>query len=656
MSSTEAEYVVAPRCCANILWMKIQLTDYDIIYEMVPIFCDSTSAIAISNNPFMHSRTKHVGIRYHFIRDHILKGDIELHFIPTQYQLADIFTKPLDEPTFKRLIVELDQVEFTFNEITFITNNEVALIYPDHLNSEYFYRKAFTIAPTQYVEYLAEFWYNREIGAKGTLKKSCLPPSPHDGHLQVDVPLANKAPNTSSHDEMNDSRDLMFGAKVGTKKKHSKHNLGSKEEATKSQPSSKEVAHSPTGHSKNKKNFSTAKDKALSQPLVSTPVDTELHKEDLQAAGDPTSLGVTSEERAHPQLSSSMSAFTLIKHGMDEGTQNYSLDNKLAGTNLSVLVDKTKFARDGLKTAHTDSGINEESIADEILKKIKLEDLSDLMKDIRSAFFTRNSLQDKPIIVSDESEEEETKKDEDTHATSHDVPEDTSVPHPPSPKSAHIPELMAQVAEPKNIQWELPVEFLDLPSQVSLVHGKLKTLDSLLSLLNKVTDTLNRFSTMVKTASGAASKNVSSACQAIASPAEGAKNTNPATRDAEPTNLHNELVDLLGIDIMKQYYNKKLLYDKYCDNMLKRRKSSKIINCNVLTQKGPITLQVYRATFEIQNLSQPAIARIHHSLDSSFGFAGCVGGGCGNPGGGHVTSGGGDGLEGPSGQLSIVDR
>ncbi|GJY91865.1 hypothetical protein Tco_0507647 [Tanacetum coccineum] len=45
--------------------------------------------------------------RYHFIRYHILKGDIELHFIPTQYQLADIFTKPLDEPTFKRLIVEL---------------------------------------------------------------------------------------------------------------------------------------------------------------------------------------------------------------------------------------------------------------------------------------------------------------------------------------------------------------------------------------------------------------------------------------------------------------------------------------------------------------------------------------------------------------------
>ncbi|GKC11803.1 hypothetical protein Tco_1008585 [Tanacetum coccineum] len=107
MSSTKAEYVAATGFCANIIWMKSQLTDYDIIYEKVPIFCDNTSAIAILNNLVLHSTTKHIDIRYHFIRDLILKGDIELHFIPTQYQLADIFTKPLDEPTFKRLIVEL---------------------------------------------------------------------------------------------------------------------------------------------------------------------------------------------------------------------------------------------------------------------------------------------------------------------------------------------------------------------------------------------------------------------------------------------------------------------------------------------------------------------------------------------------------------------
>ncbi|GJX10203.1 retrovirus-related pol polyprotein from transposon TNT 1-94, partial [Tanacetum coccineum] len=88
MSSAEAEYVAAAGCCANIFWMKSQLTNYDIIYEKVPIFCDNTSAIAISNNLVMHSRTKYIDIRYHFIRDHILKGDIEMNFIPTQYQLV----------------------------------------------------------------------------------------------------------------------------------------------------------------------------------------------------------------------------------------------------------------------------------------------------------------------------------------------------------------------------------------------------------------------------------------------------------------------------------------------------------------------------------------------------------------------------------------
>ncbi|GJR67059.1 retrovirus-related pol polyprotein from transposon TNT 1-94 [Tanacetum coccineum] len=78
MFSVEAEYVAIAGCCTNILWMKSQLTDYDIMYEKVSIFCDNTSAIAISNNPVLHSRTKHIDIRYH-----ILKGDIELHFILT---------------------------------------------------------------------------------------------------------------------------------------------------------------------------------------------------------------------------------------------------------------------------------------------------------------------------------------------------------------------------------------------------------------------------------------------------------------------------------------------------------------------------------------------------------------------------------------------
>ncbi|GKE49840.1 hypothetical protein Tco_1481098 [Tanacetum coccineum] len=103
-------------------------------------------------------------------------------------------------------------------------------------------------------------------------------------------------------------------------------------------------------------------------------------------------------------------------------------------------------------------------------------------------------------------------------------------------------------------------------------------MDSLPSLLNKVTKTLNRFSIVVENAAGATTKDVPLVGQATASPDEGEKNT---TKHAE-ANLQNKLVDLLGIDVVEQYHNKKLLFDKYCDKMLKRRKSSKIINCDVI--------------------------------------------------------------------------
>ncbi|GJR59340.1 hypothetical protein Tco_1501502 [Tanacetum coccineum] len=108
-SGAKTEYVAAAGCCAQVLWIKSQLADYDVLYDKVTIFCDNTSVIAISNNLVLHSRTKHIDIRYHFIRDYILKGDIELHFVPTNLQLADIFIKPLTEPSFTRLVAELDE-------------------------------------------------------------------------------------------------------------------------------------------------------------------------------------------------------------------------------------------------------------------------------------------------------------------------------------------------------------------------------------------------------------------------------------------------------------------------------------------------------------------------------------------------------------------
>ena len=80
--------------------MKQTLREYGTNLEQIPIKCDNTGAINLSKNPIQHSRTKHIEIRHHFLRDHVQKGDIALKFIPTEKQLADIFTKPFYEEQF----------------------------------------------------------------------------------------------------------------------------------------------------------------------------------------------------------------------------------------------------------------------------------------------------------------------------------------------------------------------------------------------------------------------------------------------------------------------------------------------------------------------------------------------------------------------------
>ena len=100
LSTTEAEYVAAGCCCAQILWMRQTLSDYGLSFPPTTIYCDSSSAIDLSKNHVHHSRTKHIDVRHHFIRDHIDKKDVTLDHIETERQLADIFTKPLDQSKF----------------------------------------------------------------------------------------------------------------------------------------------------------------------------------------------------------------------------------------------------------------------------------------------------------------------------------------------------------------------------------------------------------------------------------------------------------------------------------------------------------------------------------------------------------------------------
>nr|GEW08343.1 retrovirus-related Pol polyprotein from transposon TNT 1-94 [Tanacetum cinerariifolium] len=107
ISIAKSEYVAVSSCCAQVLWMRTQITDYGFFYEKVPIYCDSKSAIAISCNPVQHTHTKQIDVRYHFIKDHVEKGTIELYFVGTEYQLADLFTKSLPEARFKFLVEKL---------------------------------------------------------------------------------------------------------------------------------------------------------------------------------------------------------------------------------------------------------------------------------------------------------------------------------------------------------------------------------------------------------------------------------------------------------------------------------------------------------------------------------------------------------------------
>nr|GEU97996.1 integrase, catalytic region, zinc finger, CCHC-type, peptidase aspartic, catalytic [Tanacetum cinerariifolium] len=100
----KAEYVVLSASCAKVMWMRTQLQDYGFNYNKFLLYCDSQSTIAISCNLVQHSRTKHIHTRYLFIKEQVENGIMELYFVRTVYQLADMFTKALPEDRFKSLV------------------------------------------------------------------------------------------------------------------------------------------------------------------------------------------------------------------------------------------------------------------------------------------------------------------------------------------------------------------------------------------------------------------------------------------------------------------------------------------------------------------------------------------------------------------------
>ncbi|GJS48281.1 putative ribonuclease H-like domain-containing protein [Tanacetum coccineum] len=118
-SSTEAEYVAAASCCAQVLWIQNQLLDYGFNFMNTKIFIDNQSTICIVKNPVFHQRTKHIEIRHHFIRDANEKNLIQVLKIHTDDNVADLLTKAFDGPRFEYLVVHIGMVDMVFCGILF---------------------------------------------------------------------------------------------------------------------------------------------------------------------------------------------------------------------------------------------------------------------------------------------------------------------------------------------------------------------------------------------------------------------------------------------------------------------------------------------------------------------------------------------------------
>lgn len=108
LSTTEAEFVAAAACASQAIWMrrifeKLSLRES----KCTRIFCDNSSTIQLSKNPVLHGRSKHIDVRFHFLRDLTRDGVVELVYCKTQNQVVDVMTKPLTVEAFRKFRAQL---------------------------------------------------------------------------------------------------------------------------------------------------------------------------------------------------------------------------------------------------------------------------------------------------------------------------------------------------------------------------------------------------------------------------------------------------------------------------------------------------------------------------------------------------------------------
>ncbi|KAJ9565365.1 hypothetical protein OSB04_001331 [Centaurea solstitialis] len=194
-STTEAEYIAASQCCSQVLWIQNQMQDYGLSFLQTPIYIDDNSAISIVNNPVKHSKTKHIEIKYHLIRDCNEKKLIQVLKVHTDDQYADLFTKAFDVFLHRLQMESLIFVK-DHNKIGYLSkggDSEGFEDIVDFLASSYIAHAA-TINPTVYIQHMQDFWMNavvqEEDGVKSIQTTICglsltLTPAKIRHHLQL---------------------------------------------------------------------------------------------------------------------------------------------------------------------------------------------------------------------------------------------------------------------------------------------------------------------------------------------------------------------------------------------------------------------------------------------------------------------------------------